>query len=235
MRESHGPTLTAAEAFHQRQANCVGFALLMVALAREVEVPAFFVVIEDSGAARSRGTFIVAENHLAAAWDSGDGLRVFDFGGETIPESYRARPVTDLAAIALYHSNRGVETLLDGDLGGAVRWLRRAVDLDPGLAPAWVNLGVALRRSGDVRGARDAYEKALRIDPAAASAYDNLAALLRSRGRSQEAQEVLEVADRARSGDAFSYLRLARQSLESGDLAGARSFYRKALELSHRR
>jgi tetratricopeptide (TPR) repeat protein len=235
MREDMARTRTATEAFQQRRANCVGFALLMVALSREVGVPAFFVVIEDSGVARRRDTFTVAENHLATAVDEGGRLRIFDFGGESAPDEYRAIPVTDLAAIALYHSNRGVETLLDGDLGGAVRWLRRAVDLDPGLAPAWVNLGVALRRSGDDQGAREAYEEALRIDPAAASAYDNLAALLRSRGRSQEAAEVLEVADRARSGDAFSYLRLARQSLESGDLAGARSFYRKALELSRQR
>ena len=225
-------TPTAIEAFRQRQANCVGFAALFLGLAREAGVPAFFVMIEDLGTIRRRGSLRVTEGHLAAAWGPPGRLKIFDFGGESDGGSYRVHPVTDLTAIALYSSNRGVEAMLDGHDQDAARWLVRATELAPALAPAWINLGVARRRLGDLAGAETAYQRALRIDPGAAAAYRSLAALLRVRGRQGEADALLDDAARHQTDDPLSYLHLAQRSLETGDVDQARGLYNKALELS---
>ncbi len=233
LREVSDRTFTAPEVFHLRQANCVGYAFLFVGLAREVGVPAFFVLVEDLGKDHRRGAFNIHEEHLAAAYGSGNRVRVFDFGGEVGADKLRLKPVTDLTAMALYHSNKGVESMLDGHDEAAVQWLRQAVDLDPGLAASWINLGVALRRHGDPEGAQQAYEEALRLEPGATSAARNLAALLRTRGRLREAEETLDGATPLPGDDAFSYyVGLGRRSLETGDVSDARIFFDKALELS---
>ena len=44
------------------------------------------------------------------------------------------------------------------------RW-ERAVDIDPGYAAAWNNLGVAYEHEGNFDEAREAYEKALDLEP----------------------------------------------------------------------
>ena len=232
LQEDLTSTPTAIEAFETRRANCVGFALLFVGLAREANVPAFFVMVDDLGRSRRQNGLMVTEGHLAAAYGPADRLRIFDFGGESEGTDFVVSAVTDLTAMALFYSNRGVEAMLDDRDDEAVKWLRGAVSLDPALASARINLGVALRRVGDLAGAERAYNEALRLDPSAGAAYRSLAALLRLRGRPEEARSLLADAARLEAGDALSYLSMARQSLETGDVNEARSLYRKALDLA---
>ncbi|MCB9751883.1 MAG: tetratricopeptide repeat protein [Myxococcales bacterium] len=53
----------------------------------------------------------------------------------------------------------------------------RALDLDPGLAAAYTNLGSLLAAIGDIDGARDMFDEALRCDEDQPEAQSNLAAL----------------------------------------------------------
>ncbi len=231
MQEALDRTPTASEAYRWRTANCVGFASLFVGLARAAGVPAFFAMVEDLGR-RRRADLLITEGHLVAAWGRPDRLRIFDFAGESDGRDYRVLPITDLTAIALFHSNRGVESMLEDRDAEAERWLRRAVTLDPTLAAARINLGVALRRLGDLEGAELAYQEALRIDPGASAAARSLAALWRLRGRSSEADALVADVNRVGQDGALSYLTRARRSLAIGRVEQARNLYRKALELS---
>lgn len=139
-------TPTAAEAFTARRADCVGYALLLVALAREVGVPAGYVLFErfprPGGAPGRVGDLRVVEGHLAVglaaetarAWDAEGALGA---GGRRIP---------DAVALAVFHSNRGVLRLLRGDAEEARRWLRRAVALAPDWELGRHHLAIAERR-----------------------------------------------------------------------------------------
>jgi tetratricopeptide (TPR) repeat protein len=59
-------------------------------------------------------------------------------------------------------SDLGALALMQGDPGGAVRYLERAVDADSGMASAWYNLGLTYRSVGDSVRARSAFEQFLR-------------------------------------------------------------------------
>jgi tetratricopeptide (TPR) repeat protein len=54
----------------------------------------------------------------------------------------------------------------------------RALELDPGLAAAWTNLGSLLAEHGDLDAARDHYDRALECDPDQPEAQCNMAELL---------------------------------------------------------
>ena len=154
-------TGTASEVFRSRQANCVGYAMLFVGMARELGVPVRFVVFEGVRQRARKGDLRVAYTHMAAAYDGGKVVILFDFGGERRSSPHRLTWLSDAAASAVFYSNAGVELLLDGKAVAAVEHLELAVRLDPTLIDGWTNLGVALRRLGNRRHAREAERRTL--------------------------------------------------------------------------
>ena len=168
--DSPSRTPTAAEAFALRRTDCVGFALLLVTLARAADVDARFVLTSTFEGSDLAGSLRIRRAHLSA----GLAGRLFDFAGERelIPD--REVEVDDRTALALFFSNRGAQRLAAGWAAESVEWLYRAVRYDPSLTWVWTNLGVALRRNGDAEGAVLAYEMALRIDSRNESAQRNL-------------------------------------------------------------
>ena len=232
LREIVAPTWDPPTAFERREANCVTLAALVVSLGRSQGVPLVFARLRRPFEGHRAGDLWVEEKHLVAAWLGGDRPWVYDFAGETAVDPRHLEPITDLTALALFASNRGIEAMLGGDSAAALRLLGRAVTLDPQLAEAWSNLGVVRRRLGDTEGARRAYEQALLLDPAEPTAYRNLAALLQAEGRRHEAADVLETGRDLVADDPFEVLTRARENLELGDLEVARGLYRRALDLA---
>ncbi|HYU34892.1 MAG TPA: tetratricopeptide repeat protein [Thermoanaerobaculia bacterium] len=224
-------TGTAVEVFQNHRANCLAFTSLFVALGREVGVPVVYLAVDDIERFEKEGDLVVVSGHVSAGFNTGHSLKILDFSLAP-PAAYRSvNPISDLRAIALYHSNRGAEALRASRTEDALVWLRKAVAIDPELGGAWINYGVALRRSGDAKGAEAAYRKALEVDPNAASAYQNLAALLRLQGQEKEADDLLTVSTKLGSRNPFIYLTLGDLSFSHGRLDEARRFYRRALRL----
>lgn len=71
----------------------------------------------------------------------------------------------------------GLELLESGHIQDAVHWLRHAVEIDPGNAPAWNDLGVILEALGNPRDAIYCYRRALRARPGMDEPRRNLLAL----------------------------------------------------------
>lgn len=166
-------TPTAIEAFHARQGSCVGFAHLVVSLAREVHLEASFLMIEvDPGRLRS-GDLQVVQNHMVAGFVRGRETFILDASGLKRHRG-KAGPLSDASARAIFLSNRGVQHLIEDAPREAARWLRAAVELDPELDWVWVNLGVAERRSGRPGAATEAYQRALQLSPGHWMAQRNL-------------------------------------------------------------
>jgi len=170
------PTPTAAEAFATRRADCVGYALLFVALSRQAGIDTRFALWRTVVGVDEAHSLHVRRGHLVAVF----ARRAFGLEGESAADSARLQVVTDRTALALFFSNRAAQSLALGRPLEAVELGWRAVRYDPSLTSVWSNLGVALRRVGDAPGAVLAYEMALRIDPSDRSVRRNLAV---ARGR----------------------------------------------------
>lgn len=224
-------TTTAAEVFENHRANCLSFTHMFVGMARELDVPVYFLEVRDIENYERQGDLVVISDHIAVGFGPLHDLTIIDFAAESGTQYRKIRPIHDLTAIALYYSNIGAEHLREGKLEEAIEWLQDAVAIDPDLAAGWVNLGVALRRSGDSDGAKRSYRRALEEDPQTLSAYHNLAALLRLEGQEEEAMELLALTDRNANRNPFTYLALGDLSMRHGRHDEAGRFYRRAVRL----
>lgn len=229
-----GYTGTAIEVFEQRKANCLAFTNLFVAMAREVGLPVYFLGVNNIESYRKEGDLVVVSDHIAVGHGVANDRKIFDFS-QNPPDDYRHfKRVSDLTAIAMYHSNRGAEALQLGATEDSIDWLKLSVRIDPELANGWVNLGVAYRRQGDHAAAEEAYRKALDLDPQTFSAYQNLASLLRLRGREKEARAYEAMLATAPNRNPYSYLTLGDISLLGGRVNEAEKLYRRAVRLDDR-
>ncbi len=228
-----GHTGTAIEVFEQQKANCLAFTNLFLGMAREVGVPVHFLAVKDAASYRKTDNLVVVSDHIAVGYGHRMEITVYDFSEQqSDKELENLRRISDLTAIAMYHSNRGAEELQQGNIAESIGWLETAVELDPELTNAWINLGVSRRRAGDVGGAEVAYKRALELDPRVYSAYQNLSSLLYFVGRPDEAGSYQQVLRRAPTRNPYTFLALGDVSFNGGRLAEARRFYRRAANLS---
>ena len=225
-------TATAAEVFESRRANCLSFTHLFVAMARAIDVDAYYLEVQRQPRFDREGDLVVVWEHVTAGFGPPHSRTVLEFALGPPLASRGSRVLSDIRAQSMYYSNRGAERLLDGDVEGARGWLETAVQLDPLWAQAWLNLGVARRRSGDLAGAEEAYLRALDANPGQPQAYHNLYSLLRLRGQRDAASEILGVLNKRSNRDPFISLSLGDASLEDGQQREARRFYRRALNLA---
>lgn len=224
-------TGTAAEVFQSGRFNCLGVAHLVVGLARELGIDAYYVRVASPDTFGQRGDLVLAASHIAAGWGPPAQIRIVEYG---VGDESRSRPLgamTDTRAVSLHYANRGAEMLVLGEAELARQWLVAALQLDPQAGAAWVNLGVARRRLGRADAAEEAYLQALALDPGDRSALQNLATLEQISGDEGRARSMLQTLARARHRNPLTYLALGDLHLRSGQPAEAGPFYRRAVRL----
>jgi tetratricopeptide (TPR) repeat protein len=96
--------------------------------------------------------------------------------------------------------------------------LTRAVTLNPGLAPAWLNLGNAMMDLDELTEAESHCRQALDLDPTLIEAHVSLGFILTAQGRVEEAIGALEEAIRIEPGNVQAHWNLASAALLAGDL-----------------
>jgi Tfp pilus assembly protein PilF len=227
-----GYTGTAIETFQTRRANCLAFTHLFVGMSRWLDLPVYYLKVDDVQSFEREGDLVVVSGHITAGFGPAAKPRILEFSLFPASSYRRVRPLSDLSAVALFYSNRGAERLLEGDRQEALEWLETAVRIDPDLPDAWVNLGVVRRRAGELAGAETAYRRAIEIDPEFASAYQNLSALLfQLGGREDEAQRLLALTDHEQNRNPFNFLSLGDLSLSESRFEDAGRYFRRALDL----
>jgi serine/threonine-protein kinase len=147
-------------------------------------------------------------------------------------------------AVELEPNNSYAQMALDGaltnkgDLEGARQARRRALELlgeqirvDPQDDNAWLSWGYIKERLGDRAGAMEAYREAARVSPRNAWARHNVGGLLREDGQPGEGAPWLEEASRLAPHSAYILNALALARAQAGDLPGAETAYRRAIDL----
>jgi Flp pilus assembly protein TadD len=223
-------TLTAIEAYTEREGNCLSFTNLFVALARSIGIPASTALVMRVRGSEREGDLIVVNTHVVAVYQQAAQVTYYDFDQFRDRRPTAVRPLDDLWITSLYLNNRGADELRLGRPDLALTLFDDAVRLAPDFAGAWGNLGVARRRAGNVTGAFAAYEEALLVDPDNPTVLSNLAALYSSLGKEREAHQALSIAS---ISDASPHSLLVRGDLElaQGRPKDALAFYNRARRL----
>ena len=140
---------TARDAFHRGTANCLSYASLFVALAREAGLDADYQWLEVSPRWMRDGERVTVRLHVNVLVKLGQGEQfMVDIDPLESRDIAGSRQISDTDALALYHSNIAMNALADEHTEEA--WLQavRALQLSPGTAHLWVNLGAVYRFNG---------------------------------------------------------------------------------------
>jgi protein O-mannosyl-transferase len=132
---------------------------------------------------------------------------------------------------AIFNEHVGVCLGQEGNFAEAAAHFRRAAELDPTRADAFVNLGAALACQGLFDDAVAAYSKALSIDPRNAQAHNALGSVLAQQGKLDDAVVSLRKALDIDPTRAQAHTDLAAVLAEQGKRAEAAKEFSKAVSL----
>jgi Flp pilus assembly protein TadD len=224
-------TLTAEEAFYQRQGNCLSFTNLFVALAREAGLQVEFQEVDVPPSWDRRGDNHLFNRHINARVRLPyKGEKAVDFNLSDFDVEYARRRITDEYAKAQYHNNLAVYWLDEKQLKLAYLNIREAIRLYPEAAYFWTNLGTLHRRVGDSLRAEAAWLEAIRLadEP---SAISNLARLYEQQGKKQLATQYADAAESYRRKNPYYLYDLGEAAYQEGDYLEASSLLLRAVRL----
>ncbi len=167
-------TLTATETFDTRAGNCIGFANMMVALARRAGLKAHYQEVFRRREWTSHEDAVLVVKHINVVIESPGYTYVVDVSGVKISPYMRQRIIGDNYAKALYLNNIGAEALLDNNLPVAHAYRSKAIKTEPQIPDPWVNLGVVFGRNEQLDDAETALQRALEIDTSEYAAMSNM-------------------------------------------------------------
>jgi tetratricopeptide (TPR) repeat protein len=176
-----------------------------------------------------------------AAWEAVSGQRLLDF--DVAELASRAAPLVrraarearkaqdDFSAEDWFHVGLDLEP---HDLNEARDAYRHALELDPSLVDAHVNLGRLLHEAGHVDGAATHYRQALARVPQHSTAAFNLGVALEDQGRAEEAMRAYETAVGADPANCDAHFNLARLLERAGRKAAAIRHLKACRQLTRR-
>jgi Flp pilus assembly protein TadD len=231
MTYSDDATLTIEQAYRTRQANCLTFTLLTVALARESGLQAYGQELGNIVAWRVDDDIIYRFNHVNAGISIGRTRFTVDVARDQVMSRDPPERVPDQRLLALYYNNRAAELLAGTTPAAAAPYMDMALQLAPRYAGAWANAGVLQLRLGDRRAAERDYLKALALDPKSATALVNLVTLYRNSGDTTRSAIYARRLEKIQVKNPYFQFLQAEDDERHGDYAGAVQHYRRAIHL----
>jgi len=227
-------TLTVAETWHQRRANCLSFTLLFVALAREIglearmqEVGQVVTWYEDQG-------LIFNAGHVNVGMRVDGRPATLDLDSNVLYDRRGPQPISDARALAHFYNNRGAEHLAMHDTANARAYLQASLQMDPRFVAAWSNLGVLESRENDLDAAAKDLETALSINGGHAPALHNATKLYQRMGDTARVAQLQAQLQRRQRSDPFYQFLQGAQAEKKADYAQAIDYYRRAVRLYDR-
>ncbi len=222
---------TVAQAYATRKANCMSFTLLTVALAREAGLEAYGQQIDETLAWRRDHDTLYRTQHVNAGVRLRGRKLTIDVAWDEVITRRPPHPIRDERLVAHYYNNRAAELLEHGAVQDALRHAGIALQLDPGYATSWSNVGVMHLRNGDRVRAQQAYSHALALDPDHPGALFNLVAFHQRAGEHDAVRPLQARLDAVQARDPFHHFLLATGFERDGDLERAVRHYRQAIAL----
>lgn len=231
IRYRHDADHTVAETWRTREANCLAFTLLTVALARAAGLEAHGQEIAKTLSWYSEGDTLYFSNHVNAGIDIGRHVYTVDVGSDNVLTNDPPQQIDDRRLLAVYYSNRAANLLAQGRFAAAAGHIDAALAADERYATAWNNAGVLKVRSAQSVGAEHDFLRALELDGMHDGAMMNLASLYAGRGEELRAAHYRRRIEQSRQRNPFHFFMLAVEAEKRGDHADAARQYRRAISL----
>lgn len=168
----------ASGTFLNRSGNCLSFTNLFVAVGRYLGMRVRYRDVMQAPEWSRVGDFAVRSRHVVAYVESGGLSFEVDFGGRASSnETILTKIISDKTARAQHFNNLGVLAMTEERTEAAIRYLNRAIDIEPELPYLWSNLGTIYMRLGDYRRAEWTFRESFRLDPYDVSALGALVRL----------------------------------------------------------
>jgi len=229
-------TLTAEQAFTQRRVNCVSFALLFVALARSIDIPANFndVDVQPVWDLGDDSTSLLYRHMNARVDLKAASFVVIDLSGDQYDVTVAGRAIPDGEALAQFYNNRAVALRLQQRNADALRYELRALELSPDADYLWNNLANFYLVDGKLRAARIAVTKALSLNASAKLSYDTAEQVYARLGEYRLAQYFHERAHYFFDQNPYLHYQLALAALGRNDNQLAYDETKRAITLYDR-
>lgn len=209
-------TYTAADTFHHRKGSCLSYAIMLVALGRELGLELHFneVFIPPAWDMQTEQTLVFFRHVNVLAREGGRRI-ILDLDIEEYDSSYPQQKITDIAAEAHYYNNRGADYLKVNDMEQAFLHFRKALELQPEQAFLWVNMGVLYLRYGHYQEGEVALLHTLELDSSNMTAINNLQNHYVRQGNTELAEYYREEAERSRMKNPYYRYFLAGKMLDN--------------------
>ena len=230
-RYDESRTLTAIEAFEQRTGNCIGFANMLVALARRAGLNAHYQeVFRRPEWSNHEDDTVILVKHINVIIETHRDTWVVDVSAIKIHPTARRRIIEDSYAKALYLNNIAVESLLENDLPTAYAYMHSAIKADYRATDPWVNMGVIYGRNGQLDDAVFAFNNALQVDSNEYSALSNLYEVYVEQGDLASAAALEPRVERYRRNNPYYLLKLSDEALEMDQYEESLSLLQRAIK-----
>ena len=135
------------------------------------------------------------------------------------------------SATAAQHLRQGYTLYNQGNIDGAIRQWRQAIDQAPSHAEAHYRIGIALQERGELPQAITALREATRLNPDEATIHIHLARACEAAGNTQDALAAYRKALQLVPTSAHVHHRIGHVLAAQGDLAGAVQAWRQTIHL----
>lgn len=224
-------TLPADKTFERRTGNCLSFSSMLVAMAREAGMTAYFQEVEIPPTWQNvDDNMLVAKHVNAVIVDDGNSFTV-DVSGRVTRGVERTRRLRDAEAKAQFYNNLGVDALIAKDMALAYAYFRKGLEIDRRQEYLWANMAVVLRRNGQTSDAITAYRTVLELEPNDSVALNNLYVIHSEDGNLQAAEEIRGRVERNRQKNPYYIQLLAEEAIEELLYSDAIELARKAISM----
>lgn len=239
-------TNTGVEAFEQRQANCLSYTLMYVAMARHLGLNAEVneVMLPPTWDMRAGDTYLFMRHVNAKVFmprkrslpwvrvmetaDVGD--IVVDLEMRRFKAHYKQKVIGKDLVAAQFYSNRGMELAAEGKTTEAFLYLRKALLMSEEPSYIWSNFGSFYRRHKFYAQAEAIYLHGLAINPRDYTIMHNLAGMYQELGNDAKHQEYKQRVRQHRNANPYYMFKRAEELVALGDDEKALNLLKKALK-----
>ncbi|HEY6527462.1 MAG TPA: hypothetical protein VIZ65_02125 [Cellvibrionaceae bacterium] len=227
-----------AVTFARRQANCLSFSLLYVALARHLQLEAFINQVDIppnwSMSGDTSMFFVVHINAMVKFPSESRGLGavdyvVVDLALNKYRPSYPQRALSPELIEAQFYSNRGTEALANNQFELAFLNLRKAIAADSQQSYVWNNLAIVYKRAGLLAEAEQAYLKGLSYNHTDLTIMNNLAFLYEELNAPEKARYFSAQVKEYRNSNPYFEYSQALTKFGEGDASSALTHIQRAI------